>query len=132
MSLRGSRWAWIMLWQPTIVNRGLLQRSFICLVVQPPEPSCRDHGSVIVHTMLRIVDHPSVPASEVGGIVVVLVAILICPHMRPSLEVICPVKMVEGSFYSTVILDDCSELCHLVQPEERSHGESLKKCYQAV
>ena len=81
----------------------LLQRSFIGLVVQPPKPSGRNHGSVIVNTMLGIVDHPSaivggklisswvnpvspVPAPEVGRVGVVLVAHLICAHMCPNLD----------------------------------------------
>ena len=80
-----------MLWQPSIVDRGLkvlsgdcsvqdwnvsileqqksnnysryqnlLHRGFVRLVVQPPKPCGRNHGSVIIYTMLGIVDNPSV------------------------------------------------------------------------
>ena len=93
-SLRRAGGVRSMFWQPRVVNRSLryhlqyvhsldflsphrrlsknchlFHGGFVCLVVQPAKPCSRDHGGVIVHAMLGVVDHP--PAQHIAQLHIV-------------------------------------------------------------
>ena len=75
-----------MLWHPPVVDRGLLHRGLICLVVEPAEPLGGDHGGVVVHAVLGVVDDPAVAAVEIFIILIVLVSIFVFAHESPGLK----------------------------------------------
>ena len=55
-----------------------------------------------------------VPAPEVGGVVIVFVAIFIRAHMCASLQVISPVEVVESSLDSPMVLKILVPTCSLI------------------
>ena len=75
-----------MLRHPGIVDRGLLNRGLVGLVVQPAEPLGGDHGGVVVHSVLGIVDNPTVAAVEILIILIVFVSIFVLSHKSPRLK----------------------------------------------
>ena len=83
---RGPRGVGSVLRHPVVLDRGLLQRSLVRLVVEPAVPLRRHHGGVVVHSVLGIVDDPAVPAVEVLVVLVVLVTVLVLPNQFASLK----------------------------------------------
>ena len=75
-----------MFWHPGVVDRGLLNRGLVGLVVQPAEPLGGDHGGVVVHSVLGIVDNPAVAAVEILVILIVFVSIFVFSHKSPGLK----------------------------------------------
>ena len=75
-----------MLRHPGVVDRGLLHRGLVGLVVQPAEPLGGDHGGVVVHSVLSIVDNPAVAAVEILVILIVFVSIFVFSHESPGLK----------------------------------------------
>ena len=74
-----------MLGHPVVLDRSFLQRSLVCLVVEPAVPLGRHHGGVVVHSVLRVVDNPPVTAVEILIVLVVLVTKLVLPNQLASL-----------------------------------------------
>ena len=75
-----------MLWHPGIVDRGLLYRGLVGLVMQPTEPLSRHHGGVIIHSVLGIVDNPAVAAVKVFIILIVFVSIFVFSYKSSGLK----------------------------------------------
>ena len=75
-----------MVWQPSVVDRGLLYGGLVSLVVKPTEPLGGDHRGVVVHSVLGVVDDPTVAAIEILIILVVFVSIFVFSHKCPGLK----------------------------------------------
>lgn len=71
---------------PGIVDRGLFHRILVGLVMQPSKPLSRDHGGVIVHSVLGIVDYPAVAAVEIFIILIIFVSIFVFSHKSSGLK----------------------------------------------
>merc|ERR1719315_320790 len=114
-SCAGTRSIGRMVWHPTVLNRGLFKWCFVCLVVQPPIPLCWYHACIIVYTMLGVVDDPPVPAIEILVILKIFVSIFVLSNKLSSLQIICPVQVVQSTLHPTMILDNLSKFYNLVQ-----------------
>ena len=71
---------------PGIVDRGLLYRGLVGLVMQPTEPLSRDHRGVIVHSVLGIVDNPAVAAVKILIILIIFVSIFVFSYKSSGLK----------------------------------------------